>query len=177
MRATVTGVDCTRTQQAANTAGSQTSTAPMRAAKASSTCNHRAISQPCWLTAEHGTDASHEGKHQLHTAGSDNAGPQKSPAPMQAAKTSNNCKLPTRSHPCWLAAKPSADASRAGERQQQAHSGQQALLAHKRAQHRCKPRRQASTASTKRAAQPCWLVAEPSTDASTRASIKPIAFA
>merc|ERR1712139_381063 len=40
------------------------------------------------------------------------------------------------------------------------------VLVHAGAQHRCKPHRQATTASTQQAARPCWLTQELNTNAS-----------
>ena len=84
---------------------------------------------------------------QVHCAGS-----HQSPAPMQATKASNSCKHTASSNMCRLRPGPCTNTSHKGKRQLQPHSQQQLVQAHTRALHHCKPQRQATAASTPRAA-------------------------
>ena len=87
----------------------------------------------------------HKGEQQLqaHSEQLTCAGSHKSPAPMQAATPSSSCKLT---------------------------AGSKHVLAHTRAQHPCKPQRQATAASTQQATNMRRLTQEPNPTQATKAS-------
>jgi len=153
---------------------------PPRQATAAST---EQTANPCCHAQEPSAKAGHRGS----------AGSRKSPAPkrtttgkqqLQAQSKQLTCadshksqNKPQRqataanteraANMCWLTQEPSTNASRKGRQQLQALSKRLTCAGSQRAPPRQrKPQRQATAASTERAANMCWLTREPSTNES-----------
>ena len=160
------------TQRATTCAGCHKSPASMQATKASNISKHAASNNVCKLTQEPCPTASHKGKQQLqahseqqrvpaHTRALQQcklqrqatavitqqaapcAGSHKSPAPMPATKACSSCKHTASSYLCRL---------------------------NTRALHQCKPQRQATAASTQRAATCAGSQKSPAPIQATKAS-------
>ena len=108
----------------------------------------------CWLTQEPNTHARPKGKQQVqaHSKQLNTLAHTRAPYPCKPPRRATTASTQPAASMCWLTQEPSTHASHPGKQQMQVHIKQLNVLAHPRARHPCKPQRQATPASTMRAA-------------------------